>query len=89
MLGRRPLFRSPKFGEGMTSEATEESGENVFMFEYSCGSGAERRFESEPADANEPNDMEWLKPGRRTATVSFQNEPRHYSPMTASAQLDN
>src|SRR5271169_5124714 len=59
MSGRRPLFRSPKFGEGITSEAIEESGENVFIFARGRGSGTARRFESVPADANEPSAI-WI-----------------------------
>jgi hypothetical protein len=41
----------------MTSEAIEESGVKVFMFDWSRGSGTARRFESVPADANEPSDI--------------------------------
>jgi hypothetical protein len=89
MSGKRPLFRSPKFAEGITSEAIEESGEKVFMLAFGRGSGTARRFESEPTDANEPDDIELLKPGRRTAIVRFQNEPFHYSFMAPSAQSDN
>jgi hypothetical protein len=70
----------------MTSEAIEESGENVFMFAIGRGSGTARRFESGPTDANEPSDMGWLKPGRRTAAVRLQNEPCHYSFMERSTQ---
>src|ERR1700722_2705773 len=72
MSGRRPLFRSPKFAEGMTSDAIEESGEKVCMFAIGRGNGAGRRFESVPEDANEPIDISILKPGRTTAITLFQ-----------------
>jgi hypothetical protein len=74
----------------MTSEAIEESGENVFMLATGLGSGTARRLESESADANEPSGIGWLKPGRRTAIVRFQNglslflhESRPRNPITA------
>src|SRR4030088_134466 len=60
----------------MTSEAIEESGVNVFMFALALGSGTARRFESNPTDANEPSGIGQIKPGRRTATVRRQPEPR-------------
>src|ERR1700722_6043406 len=74
MSGRRALFRSPWFGDGMTSEAIEESGVNVFIFALALGSGAARRsLESSPTGANEPSGIGQLKPGRRTAIVRFQS----------------
>src|SRR5476649_585294 len=77
MSGKRPLFRSPKFAEGMTSEAIEESGVNVFMSELPRGIGRARwRFVSNPAGANEPSDIGLLKPGRRTAKSRLQRGPR-------------
>ncbi len=72
MSGRRPLFRSPKFADGMTSEAIEVSGVKVCMFAIGRGSGVARRFESVTADANEPSDISILKPGKRTAINFFQ-----------------
>src|ERR1700761_8024905 len=68
MSGKRPLFRSPKFGDGMTSEAIEESDVKVCMFAIGRKSGVARRFESASGEANEPSDIRGLKPGRRTAT---------------------
>src|ERR1700722_15261504 len=61
----------------MTSEAIEESGVNVFMFALALGSGAPVRWRlvSSPAGANELSDIGLLKPGRRTATVRFQDDP--------------
>jgi hypothetical protein len=72
MSGARALFLSPQFGEGMTSEAIEESGVKVFMFDWSRGSGAARRFESVPADANEPDDIS-------NAQTRQENGNRHFS----------
>src|SRR4029077_6180821 len=72
----------------MTSEAIDESGENVFIFATGLGSGTARRLESESADANEPSGIGWLKPGRRTAIVRFKTDC-HYSFMKSSAQSDN
>src|ERR1700720_950218 len=87
MSGRRPLFRSPKFAEGMTSDAIEESGEKVCMFAIGRGNGAGRRFESVPEDANEPIDISILKPGRTTAITLFQKKyVSHYSLKVTSAQ---
>jgi hypothetical protein len=60
----------------MTSEAIDESGVNVFMFALALGSRTARRFESNPTDANEPSGTGQVKPGRRTATVHFHDEPR-------------
>jgi hypothetical protein len=37
MSGQRPLARSPKLADGMTSEAIEESAVNVFMVSDPCG----------------------------------------------------
>src|SRR5664279_4230863 len=77
MSGKRPLLRSPKLADGMTSEAIEESWVNVFMSELPRGIGRARwRFESNPAGANEPSDIGVLKPGRRTAKSRLQREPR-------------
>src|ERR1700693_3740036 len=60
----------------MTSEAIDESAENVFMLALAMGSGAARRcLESTPTGANEPSGIRQLKPGRRTATVRFQDQP--------------
>src|SRR5580704_10606211 len=70
----------------MTSEAIDESAVNVFISAFALGSGTARRcLESSPAGANEPNDMAQLKPGRRTATVRFQND-LHYSFTMSPAQ---
>jgi hypothetical protein len=66
------MFRSPKFGDGTTSEAIDESGLNVFMFALSRGTGTARRFESVPADADEPINMGTPKPGSTTAMSFFQ-----------------
>src|SRR5215210_6723564 len=64
----------------MTSEATDESGVNAFMLALAPGIGrARRRFAPKPSDANEPNDIGQLKPGRRTAIESFQDESVYYS----------
>jgi hypothetical protein len=60
----------------MTSEAIEESEVNVFMFALALGSSTARRFESNPTDANEPSGTGQVKPGRRTATMHFHDEPR-------------
>src|SRR5664279_2652113 len=77
MSGKRPLLRSPKLTDGMTSEAIEESGVNVFMSELPRGIGRARwRFESNPAGANELSDIGLLKPGRRTAKSRLQRGPR-------------
>jgi hypothetical protein len=46
------------------------------MFALALGSGTARRFESKPTDANEPSGIGQIKPGRRTAAVRFQDEPR-------------
>src|SRR4051812_9629505 len=52
----------------MTSEAIDESGVNAFMLAWAPGIGrARRRFKPKPSDANEPDDIGLLKPGRRTA----------------------
>src|SRR5581483_6274943 len=54
MSGARPLFRSPQFGDGITSEAIEESGLNVFMFAFSRGAGSARwRFESTRSEVSD------------------------------------
>src|SRR5664279_1003058 len=75
MSGKRPLFRSPKLTDGITSDAIEESGVNVFISELPRGIGRARwRFESNPAGANEPSDIGLLKPGRRTAKSRLQRE---------------
>src|SRR5579862_8569148 len=59
----RPLLRSPKFGEGMTSEAIEVSGVKIFMFAAVFGIGSERsRFESDPSEGSEPEDIVQFKP---------------------------
>src|SRR3569832_2984690 len=79
MSAIRPLFRSPKFAEGITSEAIEESGVKVCMFAIGRGSGVARRLESVPEDANEPIDLSILKTGRTTATAYFQNIPPLFS----------
>jgi hypothetical protein len=65
------LFRSPKFADGMTSEAIEESGLKVCIFAMGRGSGKARRFESVPGDANEPSDISILKPGSTAAAVNI------------------
>src|SRR3954466_6283405 len=71
----------------MTSEATDESGVNAFMLGLAPGFGrARRRFEPKPSDANEPNDIGQLKPGRRTAIESFQDESVYYSCTMRPAQ---
>jgi hypothetical protein len=59
---------------------------NVFMSALVLGSGTARRFESNPTDANEPSDIGKLKPGRRTATLRFLDEPVYYSFTLPSAQ---
>src|ERR1700761_8684353 len=81
MSGARPLFRSPQFGDGITSEAIEESGLNVFMFAFSRGAGSARwRFES---TLSEISDMGTLQnKGANNNTDS----PDHYSFMTGAAQ---
>ena len=71
MSGKRPLFRSPKFAEGMTSEAIEESGVKVCISAMGRGSGVKRRFES--IDVNEPSDISILKPGGSTAKTDGNN----------------
>src|ERR1700759_4875585 len=74
MSGLRPLLRSPKLADGMTSETTEESGVNVFMFALPLGVGrARRRFRSGLAAANEPASIGQLKPGGTTAKLRFQH----------------
>jgi hypothetical protein len=40
------------------------------------GSGTARRLESKLPDANEPGGIEQVKPGRRTATMNFQDQRR-------------
>lgn len=58
MSGCRPLLRSPKFGEGITSEATDESGVKVFMLLLPPGIGSTRlRFESAELEGWELNGM--------------------------------
>src|SRR4051812_48998055 len=71
MSGRRSLLRSPKFGDGMTSETTEESGVNVFMLALPLGIGRARwRFESVPPDANEPECIETTKTGQENGNIA-------------------
>src|SRR5579864_8182629 len=70
MSGRRPLFRSPKFADGMTSEAIEVSGVKVFISAIGRGNGVARRFES--VLLVPPSDISILKPGKRTAINFFQ-----------------
>src|SRR5487761_260192 len=89
MSGTRPLFRSPKLAEGMTSDAIEVSGVKIFIFAIGRGSGVARRFESEPGDANEPIDISILKPGKRTALANFQNVFDHYSLVMPWAQSNS
>src|SRR5579862_5736592 len=86
MSGRRPLLRSPKLADGMTSEAMEVSGVKVCMFAIGRGSGVARRFESVAGDANEPTDISKLKPGKRTAKVLIHKIHAHYSPVRPRAQ---
>jgi hypothetical protein len=52
------------------------------MFALALGSGAARRFESNPTDANEPIDMGQLKPGRRTANQNGKSERQTYFKIT-------
>ncbi|MGC1554430.1 MAG: hypothetical protein WA806_16775, partial [Bradyrhizobium sp.] len=84
MSGKRPLFRSPKFAEGMTSEAIEVSGVKLCIFAIGRGNGVARRFES--MGTNEPSDISLLKPGKTAAINFFQTEHRHYSPGMRCAQ---
>src|SRR4051812_24207050 len=80
MSGRRPLLRSPKFGDGMTSETTEESGVNVCMSALPFGIGrARKRFESNPPDTNEPECIGRPKTGKRT---TIERQWRHYPDWT-------
>jgi hypothetical protein len=52
------LVRSPKFGDGITSETVEESGVKILMFVLVRGSGKARcRFESDPSEVDEPSGM--------------------------------
>ncbi|WP_229176564.1 hypothetical protein [Bradyrhizobium ivorense] len=62
MSGWRPLARSPKFTDGITSEAIEESGVNVFNSATPFGTGRVRcRFESPLEDEDEPEAISSLK----------------------------
>jgi hypothetical protein len=71
----------------MTSEAIDESAVNVFILGFVLGSGTARRcLESSPTGANEPSGIGKLKPGRRTATVRFQDDLLYYSFTMSSAQ---
>src|SRR5262249_31768547 len=81
MSGARPLLRSPKFGEGITSEAIEESGVNVFMFALSRGTGSARwRFESTLSEVSDMGHFKnWL------ASNKYRIEC-HYPFMAALAQ---
>jgi len=72
MLGMRPLFPSPKFGEGMTSDTTDESGMNFSISRLALGIGRARcRLVSDPTDVNERNDMQPLKTGETTTPRGF------------------
>src|SRR4051794_13951687 len=84
MSGRRPLLRSPKFGDGMTSETTEESGVNVFMSALPLGIGrARKRFESIPPETNEPECIGRPKTGKRTTR---ERQCRHYPDLDWAGQ---
>jgi hypothetical protein len=68
MSGVRPLFRSPKFSEGTTSNTTEESGVNFGMSALAFGIGRARwRFGAGFSDVIGPNSTSSLKPGGSAA----------------------
>ena len=74
MSGARPPFRSPKFGEGMTSETIDESGLNAFIPAPTQGIGRARwRFASGPSVAWESGGINRIK---KTEKHHFQDS--HY-----------
>src|SRR5882724_6387365 len=88
MSGRRPLFRSPWFGDGMTSEAIEESGLNVFMLALAPGIARTRGgAEGMPSGLDIGGGIGGFQSGaRHWQGINDSRVNRHYSPVVRSAQ---